>query len=177
MFFPAILIPACASSSPACCMMCSSYKLNKQGDTMQPQHTLFPIWSLSIVPCVVLTVDSWPTYRFLKRQVRQSDIPISWRIFQFVVIHAFKIFSVINEAEVDIFLELMFFLWSKRCWQFDLWSSAFSKCSLNIWNCLFPVLLNPRLENYEHYFASTWDECNCVVVWTSFGIAILWDWN
>ena len=33
------------------------------------------------------------------------------------------------------------------------------------------------LENFEHYFAIVWDECNCVVVWTFFGIAFLWDWN
>ena len=39
------------------------------------------------------------------------------------------------------------------------------------------VLLKPRLENYEHYFAITWDEYNCVVVWAFFGIAFLWDWN
>ena len=39
------------------------------------------------------------------------------------------------------------------------------------------VLLKPGLENFEHYFASMWDECNCAVVWTLFGIAFLWDWN
>ena len=37
-FVPAILIPACASSSPACLMMYSAYKLNKQGDNIQPWH-------------------------------------------------------------------------------------------------------------------------------------------
>ena len=39
------------------------------------------------------------------------------------------------------------------------------------------VLLKPGLENFEHYFASVWDECNCVVIWTFFGIALLWDWT
>ena len=39
------------------------------------------------------------------------------------------------------------------------------------------VLLKPGLEYFEHFFANTWDECNCVVVWTFFGIALLWDWN
>ena len=38
-------------------------------------------------------------------------------------------------------------------------------------------LSKPGLENFEHYFASLWDECNCAVVWTFFGIAFLWDWN
>ena len=43
-FLPAILIPACASSSPAFPMMFSAYRLNKQGDNIQPWHTPFPIW-------------------------------------------------------------------------------------------------------------------------------------
>ena len=67
--------------------MYSAYKLNKQGDKIQPWRTPFPIWNQSVVPCPVLTVVSWPTYRFLKRQVRWSGIPISFRIFQFIVIH------------------------------------------------------------------------------------------
>ena len=80
-FLPAILIPACASSSPVFLMMYSAYKLNKQGDNIQPWRTPFPIWNQSVIPCPVLTVASWPAYRFLKRQVRWSSIPISFRIF------------------------------------------------------------------------------------------------
>ena len=56
-------------------------------------------------------------------------------------------------------------------------SSAFSKSSLNIWKVTVHVLLKPGLENFEHYFASMWDECYYVVVWAFFGIAFLWDWN
>ena len=56
-------------------------------------------------------------------------------------------------------------------------SSVFSKSSLNIWKFMVHILLKPGLENFEHYFASMWDECNCVVVWAFFGIAFLWDWN
>ena len=76
-----ILIPACALSSLAFCMMYSTQKLNKQGDNIQPWRTPFPIWNQSVVPCPVLTIASWPAYRFLKRQVRWSGSPISWRIF------------------------------------------------------------------------------------------------
>ena len=79
-FLPAILIPACASSNPAFLMMYSAYKLNKQGDNIQPCCTPFPIWNQSVVPRPVLTVASWSAYRFLKRQVRWSGIPISFRI-------------------------------------------------------------------------------------------------
>ena len=50
-------------------------------------------------------------------------------------------------------------------------SSAFFKSSLNIWKFAVHVLLKPGLENFEHYFTSVWDECNCVVVWAFFGIA------
>ena len=62
---PAILIPAYASSSLAFCMMYSAYRLNKQGDNIQSWCTPFPIWNQSAVPCPVLTVASWPAYRFL----------------------------------------------------------------------------------------------------------------
>ena len=75
-FLPEILIPACASSSPAFCMMYSAYKLNKQGDNIQPWHTPFLIWNHSVVPCPVLTVAYWSTYRFLRRQIRWSCLPI-----------------------------------------------------------------------------------------------------
>ena len=64
-----------------CNIMYFAYKLNKQGDNIQPWHTPFPIWNQSVVPCPDLTVASWPAYKFLKRQIRWSGIPISFRIF------------------------------------------------------------------------------------------------
>ena len=75
-FLPAILIPTCVSSSLVFLVMYSACKLNKQGDNIQPWCTPFPIWNQSVGPCPVLTA-----YRFLKRQVRWSGIPISFRIF------------------------------------------------------------------------------------------------
>ena len=80
-FLLAILIPACDSSSLASPKMYSAYKVNKWCDNIQPCHTSFPILNHSIVPCPVLTVASWPTHRFLRRQVRWSGTPISLRIF------------------------------------------------------------------------------------------------
>ena len=80
-FLLAILIPAYASSSPEFFMLYSAYKLNKQGDSIQPWHTPFPIWNQSIILHWVLTVASWHVYRFFRRQVRCSGIPISFRIF------------------------------------------------------------------------------------------------
>ena len=58
-----------------------AYLTDMQGDNIQPWHTPFPIWNQSVVPRAVLTVASWPAYRFPKRQVRWSGIPISFRIF------------------------------------------------------------------------------------------------
>ena len=87
---------------------------------------------------------------------------------QFVVIHTVKGFGIVNKAEVYVFfLELS--------WFFDdttdvdnliSGSTAFSKYSLNIWKFMVHILLKTHLENFEHYFASVWDECNCEVVWT-----------
>ena len=56
-------------------------------------------------------------------------------------------------------------------------SSACYKTSLNIWKFTIHILLKPGLENSEHYITSVWEQCNCAVVWTFFGIAFLWDWN
>ena len=92
----------------------------------------------------------------------------------FSVMHTVKGFGVVNKAEVDVFLEL-------SC-SFDdptdvanLISgfSAFSKSSLNIWKFMIHILLKPGLENFEHYFDTMWDECNCAVFWTFFGTAFL----
>ena len=158
--------------------MYSAYKLNKQGDNIQPWCTPFPIWNQSVVPCPVLTVASSPAYRFLKRRVKWSGIPLSFRIFQFIVIHTVEGFGIVNRAEIDIFLEIScFFDDSADVGNLISGSSAFSETSLNIWKFTVRVFLKPGLENFEHYFTSVWDECNCVVVWAFFRIAFLRDWN
>ena len=69
-FLPAILISACASCNVAFHVMYSAFKLNKQGDNIQPWRTSFPIWNQSVIPCSFLTVASWPAYRFLRKQIR-----------------------------------------------------------------------------------------------------------
>ena len=79
-FLPAILILACVHTAWHF-TWCTLHKLNKQGDNKQPWCTPFPIWNQSIVPYPILTVASWPAYRFLRRQIKWSGIPISWRIF------------------------------------------------------------------------------------------------
>ena len=97
------------------------------------------------------------------------------------MIHTVKDFGVVNKAEVDVFLERFecscFFDDPLDVGNLISGSSAFSKSSLNIWKFTVHALLKAGLENFEHYFASVWDECNCVVVWAFFGVAFLWDWN
>ena len=117
-------------------------------------------------------------------QISQEAGQVVWyfRLFknfpQFVVIHTVKGFSVVSEAEVDVFLELScFFDDPTDVGSLISGTSACSKSSLNIWKFSVHVLLKPGLENFEHYFARVWDECSCVVVWTFLGIAFLWDWN
>ena len=89
---------------------------------------------------------------------------------QFAVVYAVKVFSIVNEAEVYVFLEFSCFFYD----QTDVGnmisaSSAFPKSSLYICKCLVHILLNPSLKDFEHYFAYMWNEHSCTVVWTFFG--------
>ena len=149
-FLLAILIPTCASSSMAFCMMYTARKLNKQSDNIQPWWTPFPMWNQTVFLCTVLTVASWGAYRFLRRQIRWSGILISLRMFLFVVIHTVKGFSKhsewsrcrwsnveANEAEIDVFLEFSYFFYDPMdVGNLISSSSVFSKSSLNVWKFL-----------------------------------------
>ena len=106
-------------------------------------------------------------------QVSQEAGQVVWyaHLFQsfpqFIVIHTVKGFGIVNEAEIDVSLELScFFDDPSDVGNLISGSSAF----------LFTVhvLLKPGLENFEHYFTSVWDECKRVVVWAFFGITFLW---
>ena len=112
-------------------------------------------------------------------QVSQETGKVVWysyffKNFQSALTHTVKGFSMVNEA--GVFLELPYFFYNSM--DVGNWlsgSSAFSKPSLYIWKFLVHVLLKHSLKDFGHYFASLWNECNCV--WTFFGIALLWDWN
>ena len=146
-------------------MMYSACKLNRQGNNKQPLHTHSPVWNQSIIPCPVLTIASWFACSFLRRQLRWSGIPISLKIVYSLLWSTVKDFSVVNEAEIDSFLEFpCFFYDPEDVGNLISHSSAFSKSRLNIWKFSVHVLLKPSLENFERYFASVWDECIFVVV-------------
>ena len=131
-------------------------------------------WSMSSSNCCFLTCI----------QVSQEASQVVWyshffqNFPQFIVTHTVKGFGIVNKAEMDVFLELSCFI-DDPADIGDLISgpSAFSKTSLNIWKFMAHVLLKPGLENFENYFTSVWDECNCVVVQALFGIPFFWDWN
>ena len=115
-------------------------------------------------------------------QISQEAGKVVWysqlfkNFLQFVIIHTVKGFDVVNEA--DVFLEFScFFYDTTDVDNLISGSSVFSKSSLIICKFSVHVLLKPSLENFEHSFASVVDEWNCVVVWTFFGIAFIWNWN
>ena len=160
-------------------MMYFAYKLNKQSVSIQPWCTCFPIWNQSVVPYLVLTIASWPAEQISQEEGKVICYSHPFQNFpQFVVIHTVKGFGIVKKEEIYLFLELScFFHDPMDVGNLISGSSAFSKSSLNIWKSMVHVLLKPGLENSEDYFTSVWDECNCVVVWTFFGIAFLRDWN
>ena len=93
--------------------------------------------------------------------IKVAGIPISLRIFhsllwstEFVVIHTVKGVSLVDEAEVDVFLEFSCFFCDPTDGNLISGFSAFSKSRLNIWKFSVHVPLKPGLENFEHYFAS-----------------------
>ena len=125
-FLLEILIPACASSSPAFCMMYSAYKLNKQSDNTQPWHTPFPILNQCVAPCPILTVASWPAYRFLRRQVVWYS-HLFKNFLQFVVIHTVTVGGVPKNKKnchlgLPWWLSDKEFLCRNRRHEFNLWS-------------------------------------------------------
>ena len=117
-------------------------------------------------------------------QVSQETGKVVWYSYlfknfpQFLVIHIVKGFSIVSEAEVDIFLEFPSFFYDLvNVGNLVSCSSAFSKPNLNIWKFSVHILLKLSLKDFEHYLAGMWNDYNYMVVWAFFGIALLWDWN
>ena len=131
-FLLAVLIPAYNSSRPAFHMMYSAYKLNKRGDNIQPCHTPFSIVNQLTFPYKVLDLHTVVSSAYLRRQVRWSDITISLRVF-----HTVKGFTIINEIEVDVFMEFPCFVYDPaNVGNSVSSSSAFSKPTLYVWKFL-----------------------------------------
>ena len=178
-FLQAILIPTCDSSSVAFCMMYSAQKLNKQSDNIQPWCTPLPILNHSVIPCLVLTVASSPAYRFLSRQVRWTGIPVSLRIFHSLL------WSTQSKALAQSMKQKYMFFWNSLAFSMNQWMLAiwplftlpFLNPACTSVRFSIHILLKPSLKDFEYNLASMWNECNCMLVWTFFGIFLLWDWN
>ena len=159
--------------------MYSAYKLNKLGDNIQSRCTPFPIWNQS-VRC---SMSGFNCCFLFCIQASQETGNVAWysylfkNIPQFVVIHTVKGFSVVNEAEVDVFwnffafsmIQRMLATWSLAPLPFlnpvcTYGSSWFTYC----WNLAWRTL---------SIFLLMWNECNYMIIWTFFGIAFLWDRN
>ena len=118
-------------------------------------------------------------------QISQEADKVVWysHLFQnfpqFIVIHRVKGFGIVNQTEVDVFLELSCFFYDPTdVGNLISGSSAFYKSSLNTWKFLVHVLLKPGLENFEHYLTRIWDECNCTVIcsilWHCLSLGVEW---
>ena len=95
----------------------------------------------------------------------------------FIMIHTVKGFRVVDETEVDVFLEFPSFLYdSANVGNLVSGSSSFSKSSLDIWNVLVCLMLKLSMEDFKHDLASMGDECNCPMVSTFFSTAPLGNW-
>ena len=154
--------------------MYSAYKLNKQGDNIRPWHTPFPILnqpSMSFSNCCLLNC----------MQVSQETGQVFWyshflkNFPPFAMIHPVKGFSAVNEAEVDIFLELSCLFYDPM--DVAIWSLVSLPFTNSAWTSGCSRFMKPGLENFEHYFASLSGECNSCGSLNIFGIAFLWNWN
>ena len=156
-------------------MMYSVYKLGWQYTALRYSFsTLEPIYcSMSGYNCCYLTCI----------QISQEAGEVVWyphllkNFPQFVVIHIVKGFGIVNKEEVEFPGTLLPFQWFNQCWQFDLWFFCLFYIQVEHLEVHGSRLLKHGLESFEYYFASMWDACNCVVVWTFFVITFLWDWN
>ena len=169
-FLPAILIPACASSSPA-------FLISRV--TIYSLDVLLFLFGTSLLFHVQVQLLLPDLHIGFSRGRSDGPVFLSFSEFSRVYCdpHSQRL-CIVHKAEIDIFLELScFFDYPADVGNLISGSSTFSKASFNIWKFMVHVLLKPGLENFEHYFNSVWDKCNCVVVWAFFGITFLWDWN
>ena len=97
---------------------------------------------------------------------------------QFVMVHAVKGFSIVNETEIDVILKFPCFLYSPAdVSNLTSSSSSFFKPRLDIWTFLFGIILKPSMQNFKYDLTSMGDQCNCLVVSTFFGTTLLGNWD
>ena len=161
MFLLPILIPACNSSSPAFLMMLSAYRLNGHGDSIFSFLNLEPIdCSIQGSNCCFLTCiqASQETGKMICYSHFFKSFP------QFITIHIVKGFGIVNETEVDVFLEFpCFFSDRANVGNLISGSSAFSKPSLDIWKFLVRIMLKPIVQDFKHDLTSMGNESHLLI--------------
>ena len=150
-------------------MMYSPYKLNNQGDNIQPWHTPFP--NFDPVCCSM----SSSNFCFLTCiQVSQEAGKVVWYSHLF---KNFPQFGIVNETEVDVLLEFSCFFYDPvDVGNLISGSSAFlNPACTSGYSGLTYCWSNWK--DFEQYFATMWNECSCAVIWTFFDISLIWYWN
>ena len=94
------------------------------------------------------------------------------------MIHAVKGFSIVDETEVDVFLEFPCCLYDpENVSNLISGFSAFSKPNLDIWKFLVFIMLKNSMQDFKHNLANMGDECNCLVIRTFFSTTLLGSWD
>ena len=125
-------------------MMYSAYKLNKQDNNIHPRHTPFPILEQFAVPCLILSIASWPAFRFPRNQVRWSGIPISLKIF-----HSFFLWFTQSKVLVYSMRKKWMFFWSSLSFPMIQQLSA-------IWVLILLSFLNQACISGSSWFLYCW---------------------
>ena len=145
---------------------------------------------MTVYSLVILLSQFWTSLLFHVQfcssltciQVSQETGKVVWYSHFFKNFHTVKGFGIVSEAEVDFF----FFFWNSLAFSMipqilAIWSLVplpFKNSACISRNSLFMyywTILACRI--FEYYLTNMWNECNCTVVWTFFGIVFLWDWN
>ena len=132
-----------------------------------------------------MAASARPNCSFLTHiQVSQETGKMVWYSYcfksfpQFIMIHTVKGFGVVDETEVDVFLEFPSFLYNlANVGNLSSGASAFSKPSLDIWKFLVPIMLKPSMQDFKHDLTTMGDECNCPVVIIPFSTILLGNWD
>ena len=115
---------------------------------------------------LVMDREAW---RAAVHGVAKSRIQLS----DWTELNTVKGFSVVNETEVDVFLEFSCFLCDPvNVGNLIFGVSVFSKANLNVWKVSIHILWKPSLKDFEHNLASMWNKCYFVIIWTLFGITV-----
>ena len=151
----------------------SSYKPESESEVAQSCPTLCDPMDCNLPGSSVhgifqARILEWVAISFSRR----SSWPRDWTCISCVIGRHFTVWATreVQSRSRCFFGTLLLFWWSNRCWQFDLWLLCLFKIQLVHLEVLSSRTVEAVLENFEHFFAHIWGECNCMVVWTFFAM-------